>query len=43
MTDVISVRFRSGCKEYYYAPKGLTNPAGPAERARAERGAAPLA
>ena len=28
MTDVISVRFRSGCKEYYFDPKGLTIPAG---------------
>lgn len=27
MTDVISVRFRSGCKEYYFDPKGLTIPA----------------
>ena len=28
MTDVISVRFRSGCKEYYFDPKGLTIPVG---------------
>ena len=23
MTEVISVRFRNGCKEYYFDPKGL--------------------
>ncbi len=28
MTEVVSVRFRSGCKEYYFDPKGLTIPAG---------------
>ena len=27
MTEVISVRFRNGCKEYYFDPKGLTVPA----------------
>jgi len=26
MTEVISVRFRNGCKEYYFDPKGLTVP-----------------
>ena len=26
MTKVISVRFRNGCKEYYFDPKGLTVP-----------------
>ena len=24
MTEVISVRFRSGCKNYYFDPQGLT-------------------
>ena len=27
MTEVISVRFRNGCKEYYFDPRGLTVPA----------------
>ena len=26
MTEVISVRFRNGCKEYYFDPRGLTVP-----------------
>ena len=26
MTEVISARFRNGCKEYYFDPKGLTVP-----------------
>ena len=26
MTEVFSVRFRNGCKEYYFDPKGLTVP-----------------
>ena len=26
MTEVISVRFRNGCKEYYFDPKGQTGP-----------------
>ena len=29
MTDVISVRFRSGCKEYYFDPKGSRSPPAP--------------
>ena len=28
MTEVISVRFRNGCKEYYFDPKGLQIQAG---------------
>ena len=28
MTEVISVRFRNGCKEYYFDPKGLEIQAG---------------
>ena len=27
MTEVISVRFRNGCKEYYFDPRGVTVPA----------------
>ena len=27
MTEVISVRFRNGCKEYYFDPRGITVPA----------------
>ena len=28
MTEVISVRFRGGCKSYYFDPKGLQIAAG---------------